>query len=211
MCLQSAPGEHAYSARATVIFVWPGAVPVSRTLDPTVPVLVNYAAMVRLALASDDASAIDSVAFGGSLVGAGVRRGSAVILPNGGGQWSRSYSQPELKVEAVDSTPQAAENAARALVRQISETSTELQLRLNVPSESRVTIDDSSENVTITDGGASSATTVPGLLALAFLGTFLSALAAVTADRIMLHSALPRHLRAYFAQSLNIERKAENL
>lgn len=182
-CVVLAPGQHVFSARANVVFVWPGGVQTDRTDDPSVPVLVNFTEMVRLALANDDSEAMASASFGGSLMGAGVRRGSTVILPNSGGQWSVSYDRPVLSVEAVDSSAQRAQDRAATLVRQIDETARELQDRLGVRQEARVTTTASSAGVDVVDGGTTSGTRLRGLVAVGGLGAFLSALAAAMLDR----------------------------
>lgn len=184
-CAVLAPGQHVYSARATVVFLWPGTVPVSPTDDTGIPALVNFAAMVRLALPSADGGSSDGASFGGSLVGAGVRKGYEVVLPNSGGQWSQSYSQPMLAIEAVDSTPQDAENELKSIMRQIEQATSDLQARLDIPSAARVTTSAGTANIDIVDGGVNSGTRLRGLLALGFLGFLLSAVAAVVTDRAL--------------------------
>lgn len=181
-CAAAAPGEHVYSAKASVVFLWPGSGPVSPTDDTAIPVLVNFAAMVRLAL---PAASSDGGAFGGSLVGAEVRQGYTVVLPNSGGQWSQSYNQPMLAIEAVDRTPEAAERQLTSIMRQIDQVASQLQARLNVPVRERVTTNAGSANIDIVDGGVSPGTRVRGLAALAVLGAFLTVVAAVVGDRAL--------------------------
>ncbi|MGT2463867.1 hypothetical protein [Sinomonas atrocyanea] len=184
-CLAAAPGQHVYSARASVVFLWPGSGPVSRTDDTAVPALVNFAAMVRLALPALSEGASDGGAFGGSLVGAEVRRGYIIVLPNSGGQWSQSYNQPMLAIEAVDVDPQAAENQLTAIMRQIDETTAELQERLAIPPAERVTTTAGTANIDLVDGGVNAGTRVRGVSALGVLGAFSTIVSAVLADRAL--------------------------
>jgi hypothetical protein len=184
-CVVAAPGQHVYSARASVVFLWPGSGPVSRTDDTAVPALVNFAAMVRLALPALSEGASDGGAFGGSLVGAEVRQGYIIVLPNSGGQWSQSYNEPMLAIEAVDVDPQGAENRLTSIMRQIDETAAELQSRLDVPSSERVTTTAGTANIDLVDGGVNAGTRVRGVSALGALGAFSTVVAAVAADRAL--------------------------
>lgn len=190
-CVVLAPGQHVYSARANVVFLWPGSVPVSPTDDTGIPALVNFAAMVRLALPAAQSGSDDGASFGGSLVGAGVRKGYAIALPNSGGQWSQSYSEPMLAIEAVDATPQDAENELKSIMRQIEQTTDDLQARLNVPSTARVTTSAPYANIDIVDGGVNAGTRDRGLLALGSLGGLLSLVAAVVVDTAMVRRRRP--------------------
>lgn len=177
-----------YSARASVVFLAPGKVLIAQTDDTVAPYLVNFAAMVRLALPPEDQGTIDKASFGGSLVGAGVVRGYTVILPNAGGQWSSYYKDPILSVEAVDTNPQNAEAQARALIDQIDAASSELQVRLGIASDARVTTSAASTEVEVLDGGATSSTRLRGTVALLGLGVFVSAFTAVKIDRSVLRT-----------------------
>lgn len=184
-CTAAAPGQHVYSARASVVFLWPGSGPVSPTDDTAVPALVNFAALVRLAMPAVTGGSSDGGAFGGSLVGAEVRQGYTVVLPNSGGQWSQSYSQPVLAIEAVDATPESAERQLTSIMRQIDRTTSELQTRLNVPVPERVTTTAGSANIDVVDGGVNPGTRLRGVAALVGLGSFLTIVAAVVADRVV--------------------------
>ncbi|MDQ4490353.1 hypothetical protein RBS60_09085 [Sinomonas sp. ASV486] len=196
------PGQHVYSARVTVTFLPPGQGPVSQSDDSKIPTLVNFAAMVRLALPSDTGSAADRESFGGSLVGAGVRKGFAVLLPNAGGQWSKWYNQPVLSVEAVDATPQDAESQVRQLTGQIVEASADLQTRLQIPPASRVTT--SLSAVEVVDGGVRPSTRARGASGLMGLGAFLSVLGAVSVDRCARWAAIRRLARSPIPSTSNL-------
>ncbi|GAA2200405.1 hypothetical protein [Sinomonas flava] len=191
-CVATAPGQHVYSARASVVFLWPGSGPVSPTDDTAVPALVNFAAMVRLAVPAISSGSTDGGAFGGSLVGSEVRQGYTLILPNSGGQWSQSYNQPMLAIEAVDLTPEAAERQLTSIMRQIDQATSELQARLNIPMPERVTTTAGTANIDLVDGGVNSGTRLRGVAALAGLGSFLTIVATVVGDH-----ALTRFRRAY--------------
>ncbi|NUP74103.1 MAG: hypothetical protein HOQ07_05565 [Sinomonas sp.] len=191
-CISLSPGQHVYSARSTVVFLPPGSAAVSQTDDFLRPYLVNFAAMVRLALPDDPGGGNDRASFGGSLVGAGVKSGYAVVLPNSGGQWSQYYNQPVLTVESVDATPQAAENQTRSLMRQIDQAAADLQAKLNIPAALRVTTSAQSAAVEIVDGGATPSTRLRGLLSVVALGTFCTTVGTVTVDRLLRRSRRDR-------------------
>lgn len=179
------PGQHVYSARATVEFLWPGFAAISSRFDGGVPALVNYAEMVRRALEDDSDQSVASASFGGSLVGAGVRKGHTVVLPNLGGQWSQTYNRPVLAIEAVGATPQIAESEVQRLIQEIDRVSEELQSRLDVPAEARVATSTPSAVIDVVDGGATTSTQLRGLLALNVLGILVSCGAATLADPLL--------------------------
>ncbi|WP_138443656.1 hypothetical protein [Sinomonas susongensis] len=179
-CVSLWPGQHVYSARSAVTFLWPGSVSLSKVDDGGLAALVNFAAMVRLAI--DDGQAQESASFGGSLVGAGVRNGFTVVLPNSGGQWSSEYDQPRLTVEAVAATPQAATAKAEALVDQITTAAADLQRRLAIPTQSFIST--SAAAVDVADGGASVGTRIRGEAAALVIGVLLTCTAVVSVDRV---------------------------
>ncbi|KHL01229.1 hypothetical protein LK10_17620 [Sinomonas humi] len=139
--------------------------------------------MVRWGLAEDDGQALASASFGGTLAGAGVRNGYTVVLPNSGGQWSQTYDQPELAVEAVAASPDRARSEVQSLLQQIDSFAALLQARQNVPLVSRVTT--STASIAIDDTGVSTSTRIRGILGLAALGLLLSILGAVSFDRVL--------------------------
>lgn len=175
-----APGQHLYSARTSVVFLWPGSVPVSQTDDGGLAALVNFAAMVRLGLEMDQERASDSVSFGGSLAGAGVSDGYTVILPNAGGQWSRMYNQPRLVIEAVDADPAVAGRQAEALVAEVRRVADDLQNRIAMQPES--VIASAPAPVEVLDVGASPGTRLRALIALGALGAASTVAMTVAVD-----------------------------
>lgn len=187
------PGQHLYTARTSVVFLWPGSVSLSRTEDGGLGALVNFAAMVRWGVAEDDGQALASASFGGTLAGAGVRNGYTVLLPNSGGQWSQTYDQPKLAVEAVAASPELARSEVRTLLQQINSFASLLQARQNVPLVSRVTT--STASIEIDDTGVTASTRTRGVLGLAALGLLLSTIGAVSLDRLLGHASPRRDRR----------------
>lgn len=192
--LQLYPGQHTYSARTTVVFVWPGALALYPTEDDGIGALVNFAALVRQGIRADDVDSTASASFGGTLVGAGVGSGHSVVLPNSGGQWSDRYDQPVLNLESVGPTPAAATGDLRELVAQIDATVESLQARLNVPVESRVRI--SVDAPVVADGGATGATRMRGAAGAGILGIVIALVATLGTDRIVEVAARRRALRS---------------
>lgn len=182
-CMFLWPGQHVYSARGSVTFLWPGSISLSKTDDGGLAALVNFAAMVRLAI--DDGQAQESTSFGGSLVGAGVRNGFTVVLPNSGGQWSAEYNQPRLQVESVAATPDVAAAKASSLIQEITAAASELQARLSIPPDAFISTSVSS--VEVVDGGASLSTRMRGEASLVSIGVFLTGVVIIILDRFIRH------------------------
>jgi hypothetical protein len=90
-----------------------------------------------------------------------------------------------LAIEAVDVDPQAAENQLTAIMRQIDETTAELQERLAIPPAERVTTTAGTANIDLVDGGVNAGTRVRGVSALGVLGAFSTIVGAVLADRAL--------------------------
>ena len=191
--VQLYPGQHTYSARTTVVFIWPGSLPLYPTDDGGVGALVNFAALVRQGLSTEERETVDVVTFGGTLAGAGVTEGSSVVLPNSGGQWSKRYDQPALQLETVNATPEAAVEDLRSLLAHIDVTAASLQERLGVPPQSRVTTSSATATVEVFDGGATGATRARGLLGVGVLGLITAAVATVGADRLLRAAAARSH------------------
>jgi hypothetical protein len=171
-----------YTAESSVIFVAPGSSGVSQVQDGYLPSLVDYAAIVeRVArngqpadrLASNDAT----------LFGAGVTKGYTIELPNTGGQWAVSFSQPRLEISVVGPSSDW-----------VTKTMTHQLARVETIARDLQSVGGSSEANSITTSalptvpvvqyqGATRSTQARALLALIILGLGLSSVVAVLIDR----------------------------
>lgn len=183
------PERPVYSARASVVFLWPGSLPLARTNDGGVGPLVNFTAMVRRALPSDDSQALASTSFGGTLAGAGVRSGYTVELPNAGGQWAKSYDEPRLDVEGVGASEQEAVAHVRSVMTSVNATASSLQTRLAVLPGHQITLS-WTDPIEVTVLSSTAATRARGAAALGGAGTMVTVMVSVAVDRLRPRRAL---------------------
>lgn len=73
-----------------------------------------------------------------TLVDEGINDGSAVVLPNSGGQWSYSFSRPVLTVSATAASPEVAAARRERLTAEVRQTLERLQAGDDVPPAERI-------------------------------------------------------------------------
>ncbi|MGY3567068.1 hypothetical protein [Sinomonas sp. RB5] len=158
--------DRVYWAKTEVVFLYPGLAPVSTTFVRGTDALVNFAELVRLKVAERDQEGETVAAMsGGTLSGAGFRRGVSVILPNMGGQWTKSYSEPRLSVEVVDTDPGRVRASMLIVLGAISSAARDLQIQVSTPRDAMVTVTTIPQSIEVVPEGPSLIMVVRGFAA----------------------------------------------
>ena len=167
-----------YSAQRNVRMVAPGNIDDDNTLVRAPVSLIALAGLVDRRINGKDempATASPDV----SLADRGVHHGSAIFLPNDGGQWTFQFNRPELIVQAAGSSPEEVMRRVQASVERIQRMLTTLQRDDAVAGrvEARVVVPTSA--IAYSRGRP-----MPALGASLLLGLGLTASAAVVVDRL---------------------------
>lgn len=126
-----------YWAQVNVVFLAPPSPDLPNPLGYSSDRLVDVASLVeREVIGPDPQPHVVSPAV--SIVDEGVRSGERVRLPNQGGQWTYNFEKPQLDVQVVDSTPEAARARMDRLLAQIEQTLDRRQDEAGVNEGSRV-------------------------------------------------------------------------
>ncbi|WP_411732511.1 hypothetical protein [Paeniglutamicibacter sp.] len=79
------------------------------------------------------------------LYATGVKHGSAVYLPDQGGQWQTNFNKAELRIEIVGESEEVVLSKMRETIDKLRELSTKLQQEMGIWPESRITTETSPE------------------------------------------------------------------
>lgn len=124
--------EPVFYSRAQVYFLAP-----SSTLNPNVLRVASLdlvtAAGVVGKRVNDTGNLTGTASMDVTLIGRGVRDGSAVMLPDNGGQWSVSYNRQSLDVQVAAATPEAVRERQSEIFAEVDDELASLQGELNVP------------------------------------------------------------------------------
>ncbi len=108
--VQTYPGV--YTVQANVLFLAPITPARPNALESSTSSVIATAGLVeRLVNENGESSATSSLV---TLAGRGVRKGTAIELPNSGGQWAENFDQPALRLQA---TGPSADSVAREFAR----------------------------------------------------------------------------------------------
>lgn len=130
--------EPVFYSRAQVYFLAP-----SSTLNPNVLRvasldLVTAAGIVGKRFNGTDQQ-VGTASMDVTLFGRGVRDGSAVVLPDNGGQWSVSYNRQSLDVQVVAATPEEVRTRQQVIFAEIDAELATLQRELDIPTGNLIT------------------------------------------------------------------------
>jgi hypothetical protein len=120
-----------YSTEASVILSQPGGSEISDAGDGYRETLVSFAAAVEREYHNGKPS--DRLAESATLYGAGVTRGSQVLLPSTGGQWQTSFASPSLDVKVVGPTAAWVQNELNSITNRIEDIAAAQQSKAGVP------------------------------------------------------------------------------
>lgn len=185
--------ERVYWAKTEVVFLYPGLAPVSSTFDGGTEALVNFTELVRLKIEDhDERGATVGSLSGGTLYGAGFRRGVSVVLPNLGGQWTRNYSQPRLSVEVVDTDPARVRASMASVINVISSTARDLQIQVSTPEQQMITVNTIPNAIQVVPEGPTSSLVARGFIA--GFGVVLLLIPLVSVTRRRRQEPIPREV-----------------
>ena len=171
-----------YSSEIRVVFVSDLAYADLRRPQPgliTVAALVNQHVSER----TRARTASDSV----SLVGEGIREGFSVSLPNSGGQWVQIYERPELRVQAVGSSPGDVATQLDMAMREIREALLAVQAPFDIADRDLVQVRTAATSPVVFEGRGSRTRSAAAAL---LLGGLLTCAAVIGCDG--LRTAQPR-------------------
>lgn len=127
-----------YFAQVHVVLL-PPELPRTNGLGTTSASLIDLAGVVARKVQGADPQSLpvsDSV----TLYDQGVYSGYSVVQPNLGGQWAYNLEDPELHVQAVDATPQSAENQLQTALAAVRESLNDIQDQQHVAAADRVRV-----------------------------------------------------------------------
>ena len=171
---QTTSVEPVYSAEMRVTLV--ADVGVTSLRDPQ-PGLIVAAELVSNRIMTQRGAQITSDSV--SLVGEGVRQGFSVTLPNRGSQWVRLVDVPDLRVQAVGSTPAEVMESLRTARVQIDDELVAIQSAVSVAPEARIRASSATPLPAVAEGRGNRAR---ALLASGVLGAALTTALVVVAD-----------------------------
>ena len=129
----STSAQPVYSAEVRVTLV---AKDGARSLRYPLPGLILTAELVSSRIASGQGARPDSDSV--SLVGEGVRQGYSVTLPNSGSQWVQLVNSPDLRVQAVGSTPAEVRGSLQTALTRIDDELDAVQAAVDIAPQARI-------------------------------------------------------------------------
>lgn len=125
-----------YTTRTVVSFLLPEAAPLQQDgsrEEGIIAFAASVAADVDPHTTSVRYASADAMAYG-----AGVREGTFVSLPDGGGQWSVSYIRADIDIQIVGATHEEVARAQTQMIADVIATADTQQDAIGVPDSSRV-------------------------------------------------------------------------
>ena len=167
-----------YSTQVDVVFTAPST---PNSLQVSNDSLVQFAAVIERRFNGNSAPA--ALSGGTTLYGQGVRSGSAVTLPNSGGQWQTNFNQAALSIEVVGPTPERVQAVADDLSARVRSLAVKEQVDRGVAPLNQVgTLESPAVPVINYIEGRYSRAKI-GIIAV---GSGIALLAAVMTDRIVI-------------------------
>ena len=145
--------------------------------------LTAFADLVRRRVVQE-APSVDLALTRGTLYGAGVQHGFSVTLPTNGGQWNKTFSQPVLKVQVVDTSAERVNQVLAVVVDRINDATTRLQNEASVKAD-LISTQTTPSQAEVIFGGGTPVTRIKGAVVWAGLSLALTSLLTLYADRIL--------------------------
>ena len=185
--------EPVFWTEADVTFLAPEREPAYWISGGSAMTLVEFADIVKRRV-NQDQQAVDLSLTNGTLYGAGVQNGFSVTLPNNGGQWNKTFTQPVLKVQVVDSSAEAVNNVLNGLLERINNATKELQAEQSVKGD-LITTQTTPSKSEVVFGGGTPVTRLKGAVVLEGLCLAVTSVATVYVDRLLLRRRASRHAK----------------
>lgn len=161
--------EGVYWAQSDMIFLGPTSSRFPNSLSSGSESLIGTASIVKNRVGlGDDLKATSSASI--TLVDDGVHDGTLVRLPNFGGQWSDSFSQPVLDIQAVGSSPDVVNERMQFMQLRITQALKEMQDEAGVDKYNRIQIQASPNKIEVVyvQGSRMRAVIITTLLGISF-------------------------------------------
>lgn len=195
--------EPVFWTEADVTFLAPEREPAYWISGGSAMTLTEFADMVKRRV-NQDAPSVDLTLTRGTLYGAGVHQGFSVTLPANGGQWNKTFSQPVLKVQVVDTSAERVNQVLADVLDRITDASVQLQNEASVKAD-LISTQTTPSQAEVIFGGGTPVTRMKG--SVVWAGLSLALTSVVT---LYIHGALVRrkHRRTEAVEgSLNASRR----
>lgn len=173
----------AYETQSEVLLLGPGTDSVGKFDQRYGDTLVFFAAAIEREY--HNGRPTDRLAERAPLFGAGVTRGTQVVLPNTGGQWEFSFARPAISVTVAGPTKAWVQTALERSLARIESIARDRQAQLGVASTEVIRSERVPASPVIHYVGPTSGERARGLAAVLLLGLAAAALSAVSVDRLM--------------------------
>lgn len=185
--------EPVFWTEADVTFLAPEREPAYWISGGSAMTLVEFADMVKRRV-TKDVPAVDLSLTNGTLYGAGVQKGFSITLPNKGGQWNKTFTQPVLKVQVVDSSAENVNKVLDSILDRINDATIGLQAEESVRGDfiSTQTTPSKSE---VVFGGGTPVTRLKGAVVLETLCLAATSVATVYVDGLLLRRRARRRAK----------------
>lgn len=175
--------EPVFWTEADVTFVAPEREPAYWISGGSAMTLTEFADMVKRRV-NQEAPSVDLGLTRGTLYGAGVQKGFSVTLPANGGQWSKTFSQPVLKIQVVDTSAERVNLVLADVLDRINNATIQLQNEATVKAD-RISTQTTPSQAEVIFGGGTPVTRMKGSVVWAGLSLALISVATLYADRVL--------------------------
>ena len=175
--------EPVFWTEADVTFLAPEREPAYWISGGSAMTLTEFADIVRRRV-NQEAPSIDLALTRGTLYGAGVQKGFSVTLPANGGQWNKTFSQPVLKVQVVDTSAERVNQVLAGVLDHINDATIRLQNEASVKAD-LISTQTTPSQAEVIFGGGTPVTRIKGAVVWAGLSLALTSLLTLYADRIL--------------------------
>ncbi|WP_091470721.1 hypothetical protein [Paenarthrobacter nitroguajacolicus] len=175
--------EPVFWTEADVTFVAPEREPAYWISGGSAMTLTEFADMVKRRV-NQEAPSVDLGLTRGTLYGAGVQKGFSVTLPANGGQWNKTFSQPVLKIQVVDTSAERVNQVLADVLDRINDATIQLQNEATVKAD-RISTQTTPSQAEVIFGGGTPVTRMKGSVVWAGLSLALTSVATLYADGVL--------------------------
>ncbi|MBT2587293.1 hypothetical protein [Arthrobacter sp. ISL-95] len=183
--------EPVFWTEADVTFLAPEREPAYWISGGSAMTLAAFADMVKRRV-DQEAPSVDLALTRGTLYGAGVQQGFSVTLPANGGQWNKTFSQPVLKVQVVDTSAERVNQVLAVVVERINVATIELQDEASVKAD-HISTQTTPSQAEVVFGGGTPVTRMKGAVVWAGLSLAVTSAGVLYCDRVLVRR---RHNRS---------------
>lgn len=176
--------EPVFWTQADVTFLAPEKGPAYWISGGSAMTLVEFADMVKRRV-NQESPSVDLVLTRGTIYGAGIQQGFSVTLPNNGGQWNKTFTQPVLEVQVVDNSAEKVNQVLASVLDRINDATVQLQNEAEVKGD-RISTQTTPSKAEVVFGGGTPVTRLKGAVVWGGLSLALTSVATVFLDRALI-------------------------